>query len=166
VPLDGGPARRLTGGPHRDRQPRFSPDGRWIAFTRGDAGGGTFARDTSDIYLVPAQGGAARRLEFNVDGVMDSWHSWSSDSRWLLYSSKRGGITTKAYIARIGEDGRASAPVELECGLGPGQRVNMPYWIKKGEPAPISGFPQEAPSWRKALKRMWSAAFSRVHEKT
>jgi hypothetical protein len=113
--------------------PEYSPDGRWIAFTRGDAGTGKFARDSSDIYLVPAQGGRPRRLEFNVDGVMDSWHSWSSDSRWLLYSTKRDGISTKAYVARIFEDGRAAAPFELAIGLESGQRVNMPSWIKKGE---------------------------------
>ncbi|MFH2204709.1 MAG: hypothetical protein ABIJ96_16465 [Elusimicrobiota bacterium] len=118
--------------------PEFSPDGRWLAFTRGNASGGPFARDSSDIYIVPAAGGRARRLESNVEGVMDSWHSWSSDSRWLLYSSKRDGLATRAYITRIDERGGASAPVELGCEQGVNARVNMPQWIKKGRPPAFS----------------------------
>lgn len=113
--------------------PEYSPDGRWLAFTRADATGGTFARPDSAVYLVPANGGEARRLEFNQYGAMNSWHSWSSDGRWMLFASKRGGVATKAYVSRIDRDGHASAPVELCCGFAPRSRANMPTWIKKGD---------------------------------
>jgi len=151
VPYNGGrggaarPLRGASGNGWDNYCPEYSPDGRWIAFNRGDASGGVFARDSSEIYLVPARGGAARRLEFNAEGKMNSWHFWSSDSRWLLYSSKRDGIGTRAYIARIYEDGRAGMPVPLDCGAGPFERVNMPVWIKKGELAPVSAEEFEAP---------------------
>jgi Tol biopolymer transport system component len=59
---------------------------------------------------------------------MDSWHSWSSDSRWLLFASKRGGQTTRVYLSRISEAGSASAPIEIVTGLGYQERVNMPTW--------------------------------------
>ena len=129
--------------------PEFSPDGRWIAFTRADASGGTFARPDSAVYLVPASGGAPRKLDFNLDGTMNSWHSWSSDGRWMLFSSKRGGVTTKAYVSRIDRDGRASAPVELCCGFAPGSRANMPSWIERGDYPPITEADVER--WEQAL---------------
>ena len=55
-----------------------------------------------------------RRLECNTDRAMDSHHSWSSNSRWLLYTSKvNDGIFTKLHLAEINEEGHASPPVEL-----------------------------------------------------
>ena len=57
VPTDGSaPPRPLTAGERRDRLPRWSPDGRWLAFvsTRGETG--------SELYLLPADGGEARQL--------------------------------------------------------------------------------------------------------
>ncbi|MCQ8241615.1 S41 family peptidase [Rhizosaccharibacter radicis] len=58
VPLSGGPARRLTTGPGDDMMPRFSPDGRSIAFTASYGG-------NQDVYVMPAGGGEARRLTFH-----------------------------------------------------------------------------------------------------
>ena len=55
VPAAGGVARRLTSGEGLELFPRFSPDGKWIAFT-GQYDG------TSDAYVVPATGGEPRRL--------------------------------------------------------------------------------------------------------
>src|SRR5215469_7458463 len=60
VARGGGIATRLTADPGRDLMPRFSPDGRWIAFT-GDYQG------NRDVYVIPASGGAARRLTFASD---------------------------------------------------------------------------------------------------
>ncbi|HTP50822.1 MAG TPA: S41 family peptidase [Anaeromyxobacteraceae bacterium] len=55
VPTSGGAARRLTSGEGLELFPRFSPDGRYIAFT-GQYDG------SSDVYVIPASGGAPRRL--------------------------------------------------------------------------------------------------------
>ena len=51
----GGVARKLTDGDGYEVAPRYSPDGRWIAFT-GDRGG------VQDVYVMPVAGGPARRL--------------------------------------------------------------------------------------------------------
>ena len=86
VPLDGGPIRRLTGGPHRDREPRFSPDGRWVAFrsARPDGDGADRAAGAAghdprrvQVFVVPVEGGEPRRLTrqpHDVDGF-----AWSPD---------------------------------------------------------------------------------------
>src|SRR5688500_14364937 len=58
VPRAGGQARRLTATPEVETDPKFSPDGSLIAFTR-TIGGNT------DVYIVPSAGGEPRRLTFH-----------------------------------------------------------------------------------------------------
>jgi Tol biopolymer transport system component len=41
----------------------------------------------SELFIIPAEGGEARRLRANTPR-MNSWHSWSSNGRWLVFSSK------------------------------------------------------------------------------
>jgi hypothetical protein len=54
-----------------------------------------------------------RRLELNSD-KSESWHSWSSNSRWIAFSSKREhGIFTRCYISYVDESGRAYKPLVL-----------------------------------------------------
>ena len=56
--LDGGQARRLTAHPGQELFPKFSPDGKWIAFTSQYDG-------DEQVYVIPAEGGEPRRLEHN-----------------------------------------------------------------------------------------------------
>src|ERR1051325_11035671 len=58
APRAGGDARRLTGFPGVESQPRFSPDGRTVAFT-GEYGG------NQDVYVVPTEGGEPKRLTWH-----------------------------------------------------------------------------------------------------
>lgn len=62
--------------------PRWSPDGKTLAFT-GRPGG------NSDIFLVPAQGGPTRRLTHHA--AQDLFASWSRDGKWVYFSSNRTG---------------------------------------------------------------------------
>ena len=73
VPRSGGTASRLTAGEGRDVMPRFSPDGRWIAFT-GEYQG------NRDVYVMPAGGGAAQRLTFTSDVVSDAPLRWGPNN--------------------------------------------------------------------------------------
>jgi tricorn protease len=91
VPRTGGMASRLTADEGKDVMPRFSPDGRWIAFT------GQYQGNT-DVYVIPATGGEARRLTFTSDIVPDApmrWGpnnmvvSWTPDSRNIIFLSRR-----------------------------------------------------------------------------
>jgi hypothetical protein len=116
VPLDGSaPASPLAGASNDGRAsyfPRYSPDGRWIAFVRSD--GGYFARPSSDLYLVPAAGGEARALAINTSGRMDSWPAWSLDGHWLVWASRRDDPDrTTLYLTGVGPDGRCSPTIAL-----------------------------------------------------
>jgi len=57
IPAEGGEARRLTSGRHRDYCPRFSPDGRTIWFASDRAGGGTRETNSVNLFSVPLDGG-------------------------------------------------------------------------------------------------------------
>ncbi len=84
VPLGGGDATRLTHDPGAILFPRFSPDGRWIAFTARRAG-------SSDVYLIPAAGGPVRRLTFDAasGGNANQVAAWTPDSRRIVFLSSR-----------------------------------------------------------------------------
>jgi tricorn protease len=91
VPRTGGVASRLTTDPGNDVLPRFSPDGKWIAFT-GEYQG------NRDVYLMPAAGGPARRLTFASDVVPAAplrWGpdnmvvTWTPDSKDVVFLSRR-----------------------------------------------------------------------------
>ena len=99
---EGGDARRLTSHPGDELFPKFSPDGRWIAFT-GEYDGNL------DVYVIPAEGGEPRRLTFHPtrDLVLD----WSPDGKDVLFRSDRisapGGITRLFLVPPEGGPARA-----------------------------------------------------------
>ncbi|MDE1937908.1 MAG: PD40 domain-containing protein [Alphaproteobacteria bacterium] len=91
VSRSGGTASRLTADPGYDQMPRFSPDGRWIAFTARYQG-------NQDVYVIPAGGGAAKRLTFHsdvVDKAPTRWGpdnmvvTWTPDSKNIVFLSRR-----------------------------------------------------------------------------
>ncbi len=91
VSATGGVARRLTTSEGLELFPRFSPDGEWIAFT-GQYDGST------DVYVMPAEGGEPRRLTFypsRDNNERMGWDNmvigWTPDGR-ILYRSQRGPI--------------------------------------------------------------------------
>src|SRR5437867_2899225 len=71
--------------------PRWSPDGRWIAFQRGDS-------IRFDVFIAPASGGEPRQL--TRDNNMMSGFAWTPDSTGIVYSSSRGG--TMPYLPALG----------------------------------------------------------------
>jgi tricorn protease len=80
VPTAGGTARQLTQNPGRDRQPRFSPDGKEIAFVSDRDG-------SPQVYVMPAQGGSPRQLTHHTAGY--TLEEWSPDGKSLLVSGQR-----------------------------------------------------------------------------
>ena len=98
--------------------PRISPDGRWLLLSMCDYGCFPAYRKSSDLYLMDLQAPAdrplhARRLEINSD-QSESWHSWSSNSRWIAFSSKRdNGLFTRMYLSYVDPNGVAHKPLVL-----------------------------------------------------
>ncbi len=81
--LETGERRRLTSPqPYFDSLPVFSPDGRWIAFTRD------FGFSAREIFLIPARGGTAKQLTFDRKPTYGA--TWTANSRELVFSSNRG----------------------------------------------------------------------------
>ncbi|MGH8281592.1 MAG: protease, partial [Gammaproteobacteria bacterium] len=75
----GGTAHRLTTDPGFDIMPRFSPDGQWIAFT------GQY-RGNTDVYVIPAAGGPAKRLTFHSDVVAEAPLRWGPDNMVVTWT--------------------------------------------------------------------------------
>ncbi len=86
---DGSNPRRVTVNAAHDDHPRFSPDGRWIAFSSNRYG-------NLDVFVIPAAGGEAKQLTFN--SAADTVVGWSRDGKRVIFSSGRGepfpGVTT------------------------------------------------------------------------
>jgi tricorn protease len=90
APAAGGTARRLTAHPGQELFPKFSPDGRWIAFT------GQYDGD-EQVYVVPASGGVPRQLTFYPArgplpprwGYDNQVYDWTADGGAVLFRSLR-----------------------------------------------------------------------------
>ena len=100
-------------------EPRVSPDGRWLLFCMCDYSCFPVYQPSSDLYLIDleqARGQGTfvyRKLDINSD-ASESWHSWSSNSRWIAFSSKRmHGAFTRIYFSYVDTDGTASKPFVL-----------------------------------------------------
>lgn len=86
--------------------PRVSPDGRFLLFCMCDYGVFPVFRPSSDLYLMDLQSKSYRRLSINTP-FSESWHSWSSNSRWMVFSSKKqGGVFTRPHFSYVDENGR------------------------------------------------------------
>ena len=96
--------------------PRISPDGRFLMFTLAEYGVFHIWHHDADLWLIDLQTGEARPAEEINSADTESYHSWSSNGRWLIFSSRRDdGVFTRPFIAHIGRDGRGSKPFELPC---------------------------------------------------
>jgi len=95
-------------------QPRISPDGRFLLFCMCRYGCFPVYQPTSDLYMMDLATGEYTRLEINSE-FSESWHSWSSNSRWIAFSSRRGngGFFTRCYLSFVDEEGRAHKPFVL-----------------------------------------------------
>lgn len=107
--------------------PKYSPDGKWIVFTKSKSY--MLLQPDSELWIVPAAGGEARRLRYNTPR-MNSWHSWSSNSRWLVFSSKVNGPYTQLFLTHIDADGNDSPPVLLERFTSPDRAANIPEFVR------------------------------------
>jgi hypothetical protein len=94
-------------------EPRISPDGRFLIYTGSVYGQQTFSIPSTDIFLLDLATRKRKRLELNSD-QSETYHSWSSNSRWLVVTSRRGGgYAARPFIGHIDSLGNASKPFIL-----------------------------------------------------
>ncbi len=95
--------------------PRVSPDGKTLMFTLARRGCFPIWFRDADLWTLDLATGEARALdEVNSPTEPDSWHSWSSNGRWFVFSSRRDdGSHTRLYFAHIGENGEVAKPFML-----------------------------------------------------
>lgn len=94
--------------------PRISPDGRYLLFTMGHYGYFHIWHHDADLWLMDLASGVVHPFTEVNSPDTESYHSWSSNGRWIIFSSRRGdGNFTRPFIAHVTEDGQASKPFEL-----------------------------------------------------
>jgi len=114
----GGTARRITSHPGRELFPKFSPDGKWLAFT-GQYDG------NFNVYVMPAEGGQPRQLTFYQGGpplsdrmgINNEVLTWTPDSKRILFLSRRdasNGWTKREFSVSI--DGSLPEPLPMTEG--------------------------------------------------
>jgi tricorn protease len=105
---DGSRVERLTVHKARDVYPRFSPDGRWIAFSSNRAG-------NYDVYVIPGQGGEPKQLTFHSGN--DIVVGWTPDSQRVIFQASRGrlfpGIPS---LYEVSIDGGLEQPIPTDWG--------------------------------------------------
>lgn len=125
----GGTAEPVQGASHNGMSnffAKFSPDGKWIVFTMAE--NYMLLMPDSELYIIPAEGGEARRLRANTPR-MNSWHSFSSNGRWLVFSSKANTPYTQLFLTHIDDQGRSTPPVVLDRFTGTYGAANIPEFV-------------------------------------
>ncbi len=117
---NGAGVERLTVHRARDVYPRFSPDGRWIAFSSNRQG-------NYDVFAIPSQGGRPRQLTFHTGN--DTVAGWTPDSKKVVFQAARGilfpGIPN---LYEVPIDGGLEQPVPTDWGPGAVTRPTAASW--------------------------------------
>ena len=107
----------LLNGPATDKSyvlARPSYDGRWLMYCTSSRGNFPVSQNDADLWLMDLKTGESRELKELNTPQSESYHNWSENSRWFVFSSKReDGMYTKLYLATIDEQGRVSKPFLL-----------------------------------------------------
>lgn len=94
--------------------PRISPDGRFLMVCLFDYGNFPSYNPESDLYLLDLHTKAFYPLELLNSPDVESYHSWSSNGRWVVFSSRRmDGLYSHIYIGYIDSDGQPRKPFLL-----------------------------------------------------
>jgi hypothetical protein len=94
--------------------PRVSPDGRFLMFTLAGYGNFSIWHKDADLHLLHLDSRQITPLDAINSSDTESYHSWSSNGRWVVFSSRRiDGLYTRLYLAHIDEQGQVSKPFLL-----------------------------------------------------
>lgn len=134
IPFDGGrggkpePIAGASGNGMSNTFPKVSPDGKWIVFVQ--CRNGQLMRPDSTLWIVPAQGGTARKMRCNTPR-MNSWHSFSPNGRWMVFSSKANTPYTQMFLTHLDEQGNDSPAVLVPNSTAANRAVNLPEFVNR-----------------------------------
>ena len=107
----------LLNGPATDQSyvlARPSYDGKWLMYCVSSRGNFPVSQNDADLWLMDLKTGESRKLDELNSPQIESFHNWSDNSRWTVFSSKReDGMYTKLYLAHVDDKGRFSKPFLL-----------------------------------------------------
>ncbi|MEM7692347.1 MAG: hypothetical protein AAF194_07900, partial [Pseudomonadota bacterium] len=132
VPFNGGKggvAEPIEGASHNGRSnffAKYSPDSKWIVFTQAE--NYMLLMPDSELFIVPAEGGEAKRLAANT-ARMNSWHSFSSNGHWLVFSSKVNTPYTQLFLTHIDDNGNSTPAVVLDKFTSADRAANIPEFV-------------------------------------
>lgn len=91
--------------------PRVSPDGRYLLFTLGDYGQFHIWHRSADLYVKDLHTGEVRALKASNSDNTESYHTWSSNGRWIVFTSRRDdGSYTRLYVSYFDKNGKEHKP--------------------------------------------------------
>ena len=125
----GGAPERIVGASQNGMSnnfPKVSPDGRWVVFVQ--CHNGQLMRPDSQLFIVPFVGGAARRMRANTR-LMNSWHSFSPNGHWMVFSSKARSPFTQMYLTHLDADGNDSPAILIDNATASNRAVNLPEFV-------------------------------------
>lgn len=94
--------------------PRLSYDGRFLLYTMSDYGCFPIWHPEADLWMMNLESGKTYPLNEANSADAESFHNWSLNSRWILFTSRRDdGLYTQLYFAHIDKNGKASKPFRL-----------------------------------------------------
>lgn len=96
--------------------PRISPDNKYLIFTLSEYGNFSIWHKDAKLMMLDMNKQDDKNVsrELGELGVRNSYHSWSSNSRWLIFSSRRdNGLYTRPYITHVDADGNFTKPFAL-----------------------------------------------------
>jgi len=89
---------------------------------------GLLMRPDSELHIVRAAGGEARRMNANLS-PMNSWHSFSPNGRWLVFSSKSRTPYTQMFLTHIDSEGNDSPAILVDNATAANRAVNIPEFV-------------------------------------
>ena len=125
--------------------PRISPDGRFLMFTLAEYGVFLIWHRDAYLWMLDLRTDKASSLHALNSPDTESYHSWSSNGRWVVFSSRRyDGNYTRPFFAHIDSKGRCTKPFELPCSNPDYHRqfmkcYNVPEFMK----GPVTITPQQ-----------------------
>ena len=94
--------------------PKCSPDGKWMMYTVADYGTFPIWHTECQLEMMNLHTGEIINMDAANSDRSDTYHSWSSDSRWFVFASKRGdGKYGRPYFCHVDDDGMLTKPFVL-----------------------------------------------------